>query len=160
MIISQSAAEIKAGHILQSKSELESICLGKCDATAMNATTSLVRPFLAKISHSSVTELDKERLVVSVTFDCQIYDSTANPVTFCHITCTFTLNYRFVDKSYEATEESLNAFKDGNAVFNCWPYVREFIQNTTARMNLDPPPLPLLRIVPKKEAVEQQLVHQ
>jgi preprotein translocase subunit SecB len=42
----------------------------------------------------------------------------------------------------------MDAFADRFAVFNAWPYMRETIQSITQRMGFNPPPLPLLRLVP------------
>jgi hypothetical protein len=70
------------------------------------------------------------------------------------VECAFDLDYELADKSFQPSPESVTAFKDGNAVFNCWPYTREFVHNMAARMGLELPPLPLLRIVPKQAASE------
>jgi len=45
----------------------------------------------------------------------------------------------------------LQAFADGNAMMNCWPYWRELVQSMVARMNLPPFVVPLLRYVPEKK---------
>jgi hypothetical protein len=67
------------------------------------------------------------------------------------VECAFDIDYEIEDKSYIPSPESIAAFKDGNAIFNCWPYAREFVQNITIRMAVHPPPLPFLRIVPKRK---------
>ena len=46
------------------------------------------------------------------------------------------------------TQQELQAFAETNAIMNCWPYWRELIQNTVARMNLPPLLVPLLRLAP------------
>lgn len=62
--------------------------------------------------------------------------------------CRFALRYRLRDE-YRASEEEIEAFREGNAIFHCWPYSRELLQNLTMRMGLDVPPIPLLRLAPK-----------
>jgi preprotein translocase subunit SecB len=43
------------------------------------------------------------------------------------------------------TEAHLDAFAKTNAVFNAWPYWREFVQSTTVRMGLPPLVTPVFR---------------
>jgi len=64
------------------------------------------------------------------------------------IKCTLQAAYNLLE-GYEPTPEQIEAFKDGNAIFNCWTYFREFVQNAVTRMNYPPPTLPFLRMVPK-----------
>ena len=72
----------------------------------------------------------------------------ANKAPVFSVECVYELCYR-LKEDYKPQADEIEAFKNGNAVFNCWPYFREFFQNLTARMGQTPPPLPLLRIVPK-----------
>lgn len=62
--------------------------------------------------------------------------------------CTWEVDYRLAE-GYQPDRRTVKAFKDGNAVFNCWPYFREYVQSTVTRMNLPPLTLPLLRLSPK-----------
>lgn len=64
-----------------------------------------------------------------------------------HVDCCFELEY-LLKPGYLPTGEELEAFKKGNAIFHCWPYVREFVQNATQRLGLAVPPIPLLRLQP------------
>ena len=49
-----------------------------------------------------------------------------------------------------ATREDLEAFCAMNGVFNAWPYAREFVQSSMARMNLPALVLPVMRYVPRE----------
>jgi hypothetical protein len=60
-----------------------------------------------------------------------------------------------IEEGFVPTTEQITAFKDGNAVFNCWTYFREIVQSTVARMEYPPITLPFLRMVPKRVSVEQ-----
>jgi hypothetical protein len=64
------------------------------------------------------------------------------------ITCQLRVEYELAD-GYNPSPEEVTAFKDGNAIFNCWGYLREYVQNTVARMNFPPVALPFLRLAPK-----------
>lgn len=50
---------------------------------------------------------------------------------------------------YAPVEEQLQAFMEGNAVFHCWPFFREFVQSATQRMGLMAPPMPMLVLAPR-----------
>lgn len=87
---------------------------------------------------------------IEVRFNMQSYDSSEPPALLFGVECAFDVDYEIEDKSFQPSAESITAFKDGNAIFNCWPYARELVQNITSRMELHPPPIPLLRLIPKQ----------
>jgi hypothetical protein len=64
------------------------------------------------------------------------------------IQATFELLYR-LPEGVEGTSEELQAFAETNALFNAWPFFREIIHATMARMNLPPIALPLFRLTPR-----------
>ena len=63
------------------------------------------------------------------------------------VACRHAITYS-LKPGFTPTQEQLDAFKDGNAVFHCWPYSREFMQNLTLRMGLQVSPVPFLRLAP------------
>ena len=58
---------------------------------------------------------------------------------------SFEVSYR-LPEAFSASARELQEFAEVNGVFNVWPYCREFIQTTTARMGLPPVVLPLFRV--------------
>jgi len=64
---------------------------------------------------------------------------------------TYELTY-LIPKETPVSQQDLNDFARPNAMFNVWPYWREYVQNTITRMNLPPLVLPLFRV---KEAAKQ-----
>ncbi len=64
----------------------------------------------------------------------------------CKLEAEYTLRPEF-----DPTEVQITAFHKGNVIFNCWPYFREFVQNTTLRMHIPPPPIPFLRLAPPQK---------
>ena len=96
-------------------------------------------------------------LAILADFKFESVDASEPPSSIFQIDCAFELIYELGD-SYHPTPEEIDAFKKGNAVFNCWPYVREFVQNMAARMGFQPPPIPLLRIKPKQEEPEKPII--
>jgi hypothetical protein len=57
----------------------------------------------------------------------------------------FALVYRLAD-AQKYSDAVLDEFAQTNAVFNAWPYWREYVQTTSARMNLPPMTLPVFRV--------------
>jgi hypothetical protein len=64
------------------------------------------------------------------------------------VDCAFRLDYD-LRPGFQPTDAQIEAFKDGNAIFNAWPYFREYLQSTFQRMGLPPFTLPFLRLHPK-----------
>jgi hypothetical protein len=69
------------------------------------------------------------------------------------ITATYILSYSI--SNFEGLEKkNLHAFAQINAVFNAWPFWREFVQNTTSRMGLVPVTIPVYRVQASREGRE------
>ena len=49
------------------------------------------------------------------------------------VECLFDLTYTLA-AAYHPQPAELEAFQKGNAVFHCWPYMREFVQSATQPM--------------------------
>lgn len=152
MTISPSLEELSAAQALQMKCDLVQVCLRECNLKLEGSPVSLKRPFTLRVSHSSTANaIIDDLLQIEVRFSVKSYDSSEIPVALFTIDCTFSVDYTIEDKTFQPSPESVAAFKAGNAVFNCWPYAREFVQNVTSRMGLNPPPLSFLRVIPKAE---------
>ena len=81
----------------------------------------------------------------------------ANPPTAAvRVASVFVLNYVFhVTEPPTGQElgEHLSAFANVNARFNAWPYFREIVQSSVARMGLPPVVLPVFRV--KRQASKE-----
>jgi hypothetical protein len=62
----------------------------------------------------------------------------------------FALQYELPDAA-SVSDAVLAEFARVNGAFNAWPYWREYIQTTAARMNLPPVVLPVFRVAPRAE---------
>jgi hypothetical protein len=71
-------------------------------------------------------------------------DPPKNKTAFC-VECTFELSYQ-LRPGFTPTTEQAKAFKDGNAIFNCWPYCRQYAQDMIQRIGYPPLVLPFLRV--------------
>jgi len=148
MIISQEQKDIEAARELTSKSELRRVRLRRCLAELQGEEDQLQSPFGLAHSHNTTASIIDTVLRIEVTFNFQGFDNSDGKVSLFSISCSFDLDYE-IPAEYRPDQAALNSFKDGNAVFNCWPYARECVQSITAKMGIKPPPLPLLRIAPK-----------
>ena len=70
------------------------------------------------------------------------------PETVVLVECAYEVDY-VLREGFEITPAHVKAFKDGNAIFNAWPYFREYLQNNLQRMGLPPLTAPFLRLQPK-----------
>mgnify|MGYP005829204143 CR=1 FL=1 len=64
------------------------------------------------------------------------------------VECAYEVDY-VLREGFPITPDHVKAFQDGNAVFNAWPYFREYLQNSLQRMGLPPLTAPFLRLQPK-----------
>jgi hypothetical protein len=74
---------------------------------------------------------------------------------FLAVKAVFEVTYR-LPEGLKASREELEAFAAVNGVFNAWPYFREYVQTTTARMNVTPIVLPLFKL-PKPSKQQKQI---
>ena len=80
------------------------------------------------------------------------------PKDLVKVACKLEASYH-LKPDFVPTETQIEASHKGNVVFNCWPFFREFVQNSTVRMHIPPPPIPFLRVMPqekKKQARQLQ----
>jgi hypothetical protein len=139
--------EVEQAEALQAKLQLQHILLYKSEAAGAGLSLRAVEPV------QLIAELDSElehRDSAGVDFAVTLRVACDNPLTF-HIEATFLARYRFADQAKPASKRELEAFRKSHAVLVVWPYLREFVQTTAARMGFPTEPLPLLRVVPRKE---------
>lgn len=92
---------------------------------------------------------DQQHVTFAVEFDFRIWSGQGDDKRdLARIRCKFDADYD-LNPGFDPAEAQMAAFHHGNAIFNCWPYFREFVQNTTVRMDLPPATIPFLRLVPK-----------
>jgi hypothetical protein len=150
MQISQTSEQIKALSTFQGHCEIEGITLLSCTTSRAKAGTTFIEPFSVRPALSNISSsLQGSQFVVEVSFEYSAWDSSEPSERLFLINCTFETVYRIQD-DYSPSEDEKQSFSRGTAVFNCWPYAREFLRDITARLGHQTPVLPLLRITPKK----------
>lgn len=83
---------------------------------------------------------DAEYVFASVTFDVRAVHEQDE---LLKITGTYFIVY-WCDEQRDTTDEELEQFGGGTAVFNAWPFWREVVAGAYMRMGLSLPPLPTL----------------
>ncbi|MCC6262080.1 MAG: hypothetical protein IT169_00765 [Bryobacterales bacterium] len=68
------------------------------------------------------------------------------------VEASFEVDYRLRGE-YVPGDASVDAFANGNAIFNVWPYFREFLQNMTVRMGHPPLTAPFLKLHQEPDVV-------
>ncbi len=150
MQISQTKEQIQALSALQAKCEIRAITLLSCTVARAKAPTTFREPYSVKPALSNISFVRHGGgLIIEVSFEYSAWDSSEPPERLFLVNCSFEVSYD-LDEDYDPSPEELSSFSRGTAVFNCWPYAREFLRDITARIGHETPALPLLRIVPKK----------
>lgn len=149
--IQQTEDELQSSAIFQRNAELTGISLVECRCSASEALASTQGALRLNLKNESDVRPVTERtasFIVRLTVHGQPADLPANAeAPALQVSGSFALSYQ-LKPEYEPKADEMDAFKDGNAVFNCWPYFREFVQSMCSRMGLQIAPVPLLRLVP------------
>jgi hypothetical protein len=150
MQISQTREQIQALSALQAECEIQAVTLLSCTVVRAKSPSSFREPYSVKPALSNISFVrNGGALIVEVSFEYSAWDSSEPPERLFLVNCAFEVSYE-IDEDYHPSNEELSSFSRGTAVFNCWPYAREFLRDITARIGHQTPALPLLRIVPKK----------
>jgi hypothetical protein len=95
-------------------------------------------------------------LVVRASLDCKIV-RVGSDRPMVRVQTTLDLDYR-LPGDLGASRAELKAFAATNGIHNAWPYFREYVQSSFARMLLPPLVLPVFRVgrqrTPAQEASE------
>jgi hypothetical protein len=143
--ISQAPEQKKLALSLQQKSDISTIrlvetsahCKGPFDASRQAlAFATEFRP--------EAIECAQGNLHVTTRFSFKIIGGEDKAeVVVLH--CVMDAEY-ILAEGFQPSDEQIKAFREGPAILNCWPYFREYVQNTVVRMNYPPPTIPLLWI--------------
>lgn len=103
-----------------------------------------------KVSYTStVTESGDSGLVlIKVDFGLDVRRGNDEGKLQIEIHGTFELSYRIPGDERFSNEE-LAEFGRVNAVFNAWPYWREYVQASLARMSMPILTIPVFRVLPR-----------
>lgn len=158
MFISQSADEIRQSLVVNANTAIDAIRLAGANLWSVSPETFSEHPTVESEVRfrPAVCKQTVETVVFAVDFKFTVRKSQEGKKSqdLIKIACTLEAEYS-INPKFKPTPEQLKAFHHGNAVFNCWPYFREFVQNSALRMHLPPPPVPFLRMMPPRTESER-----
>ncbi len=157
--IEQDRDQVKRAFALQTKADIDSIRILEATLACKARAEDVQFPLSFLLKHEAESaELTRGKLSVSVIFGFKAVTKEEAPVEAVRITCRLQADYDLASE-YEPSAEEVEAFRESNAIFNCWPYFREFVQSSLTRMNYPPLTVPFLRLVPKmpKEAADSEV---
>ena len=138
--------------------QIESVRL--CEAYCRSAVQPSEIAEAIKVTTSRKTAVVKEptddrSLRIETAFTLEVRSADDDETLQAEIRGTFELVYLIPDDESFSSDE-LEGFGDVNAVFNAWPYWRELVQASLARMSMPPLTVPVFRVVPTDTADEAE----
>jgi hypothetical protein len=152
IMIEQDSAALSASASFNQRAELNAVCLVSARIQRHLDWSALEQPIQLEFEFDprDATVVDGEA-DIRTNFQFRAIDSTKSPQEALLVECTFQATYD-LEPNYVPAQSELIAFQSGNAIFNAWPYFREFVQTNVARMNLPIPPVPFLRVSQKADS--------
>ncbi len=134
------------GLLVSDRVQLEDVRLIECQCSQQPCLTKGKKAF--NIEHSAQAQIDSVGgyLLVIAKFLFEGFTEGQMDKPVVKIEASFLLTYK-LDNFEGLTKAGFKQFADMNGVYNAWPYWREFVQNTIARMNLPTLTIPVFRIV-------------
>lgn len=148
MIIEQTEKETQLAISVHRNAEIGRIRLVRTKAEAEPPEETMKETINVSMDvKSRHVETNQDALRIEVQFSLQGKNTgeSAKPRKAISIECAFEIDYR-LRPDFNLTAEQINAFKDGNAIFNCWPYCREYVQEIVMKLGYPPITLPFLRV--------------
>lgn len=134
---------------------LQQVLLLNCNCVQDQHVSGAPLGFVINKTAEATMDADSNRVLVVTKFDLNAFDAdNKKREPFAIIQASFLLVYS-AESLEDITQENIDKFAELNGIYNSWPYWREFVQNTIARMNLPPLTIPVFRLFPpKKKQVE------
>lgn len=151
LTISQTKEETAHAIAVNQNAQITNVRLARAKIDADRPAIATKNPITISMDFKAKhIEGESGQLLVEVSFNvagAQNEGPSKIKTVFC-INCTFELSYD-LKPEFAPTVEQIRAFKDGNAIFNCWPYCRQYVQETILRLGYPPLILPFLRVQTK-----------
>lgn len=145
IIIEQDEKEFRAASEFSTHAELDRVTLVHAAVEKASNIGSLSRPFELSFDYEpGVAAVKSGCANLQVRFDFRAADAAHNEAVT--VKCTLEASYSLAE-NYSPETDVVHAFHSANAVFNSWPFFREYVQSTVLRMNMPAPPVPLLRLL-------------
>src|SRR6266540_3239055 len=99
------------------------------------------------LNHETEAEAVEGAVVIRVRYSLAAKQPGGEHANAVYLTIHVTFQLTYVGKNLHSVErDKWTAFADVNAVHTSWPYLRETVQNITARMGVDALVVPLLKM--------------
>ena len=119
-------------------------------------------PSAVEVNTSRGTSVVKEpgedgRLMINTNFSLEIVSEEEHEKrTLVKLSAVFELSYLIPPGTEVFSSGELEAFGQINAVFNAWPYWREFAQSNLTRMSMPAIVMPVYRLPQRKQKPETE----
>jgi hypothetical protein len=110
---------------------------------------------VTRVARVASRDSPPSRFRVAAALELKMTAKVLGPDPAVTLRAVFELTYR-LPEGFTASDETLGRFAEINATFNAWPYWREFVQTTMARMNLPPFTLPVFRLRPPADSTKER----
>jgi len=156
--IFQTEEETKLAIAVHQNAQIGNVRLVRAKVTAEHPDNALKEPINVSMGvKAKQVECASGQLLVEVYFrmaGSSKADQSKTKTVIC-VECTFEASYHLT-ADFTPTIEQIRAFKEGNAIFNCWPYCRQFVQEMIQRMGYPPLVIPFLRVQTKHRESRKQ----
>ncbi|MBN9662695.1 MAG: hypothetical protein J0H49_31140 [Acidobacteria bacterium] len=155
-LVEQTKEDFTATAVFQNNAELAAIRLKRFAATSPDTPPVVESGFELILQHRQLEagfHSDEASFAIEIRLEA-IGDKQPDKQLFS-ISCCYELTYD-LRPGYTPSPLEISAFHSGNALFHCWPFVREFAQNATQRMGIPVPPIPMFRVQMKEAAAIKQ----
>jgi len=142
LTVSLTATEAESAKALQARLLLQDVFLWRCEADGAGPPVMPAEPVTVEADFEWAYEGSKDS---TEDFSITVKVASYEKLTF-HVTATFLVRYNLLVEPSPRPEEG-EAFAKSQGLLAAWPYLRELVQNTTARMGLPIESLPALRLV-------------
>lgn len=157
--IEQTREETKLAVSLHQHAEIDSVRLARAKAFADPPPTLANGPIQMSLEVTTRPVMQSEGLLsIEVDFRLTGYRKLpkAKAKPLLGVDCTLEMTYK-LRPGFAPSPEQVGAFKDGNAIFNSWPYFRQHLQQMVVGMGYPSLTLPFLRVITKHEKPTKSL---
>jgi hypothetical protein len=141
-----SKPDVNAGLLVSDRVQLKDVRLIEFGCNQNQGASRAKKTY--KIDHSTDVAVDKEsgHVLVIAKFHFEAFAEGQPQKNVLKANATFALTYT-IENFEGLTDKGFRQFADLNGIYNAWPYWREFMQNTIARLGMPPLVIPVFRIV-------------
>jgi len=141
-----SKPDVNAGLLVSDRVQLKDVRLIEFGCNQKQGASRAKKAY--NMDYSTEVAVDKEsgHVLVIAKFHFEAFAEGEPQKNVLKANATFALTYT-IGNFKGLTQKGFNQFADLNGIYNAWPYWREFMQNTIARLGLPPLVIPVFRIV-------------